>query len=189
MPSSDPSLPSFFRPSVFTDIGLSDLHYNNAIQDLSDGYIFYDTRDIDGSNDDNWYINFGEYTISNDQDLYYVPLQGSSFEHGGQTYQHIDDHEICVFFSVSEDDNYSPIDYQYCRDYFSSDNVTCHVFKGAINYCDQYNISANNVEEVLLDGGPKITNPKPIDHIQPCIDSSAGYLRNAFLILSSIPVK
>ncbi len=69
-----------------------------------------------------------------------------------------------MFVSETKDAVYSPIDYQYWRDYFSSDNITCHVFQGAIDYCDQYNISANDVKEVLLDGDPKISTPESIDH-------------------------
>ena len=80
------------------------------------------------------------------------------------TRTNIGGHGFRVFVSESEDDGSSSIDYQYWRDYFSSDNVTHHVFKGAIDYCAQYNISANNIEEVLIDGGPKISTPKPINH-------------------------
>ncbi len=60
--------PSFVHPSVFTDVGLSELHYNNAVWDTSDDSVFYDVTGNYGSTDDDLYINFCELTLSNDQD-------------------------------------------------------------------------------------------------------------------------
>ena len=77
-------------------------------------------------------------TLSNDQDsldLYSVPSKGSSLEHGKRVYRHINGYDIRVFVSETKEAEYSPIEYQFWRDYFSSDTVTCHVFQGAIDYC------------------------------------------------------
>ena len=96
--------------------------------------------------------------------MFYFPSEGSSFEHGERIYTHIDGHEFRVFVSESEEDGSSPINYQYWRDYFSSADVTRHVYNGVVDYCSEYNISSSDVDEVLLNAGPKLLTPKPIDH-------------------------
>ena len=95
--------PSFVPASVFTDVGLTELQYQTAVRDTSDDSIFYDATE--GSTDDDLYIDFGDLTLSHDDDdldLYSVPSEGSSLEHGERIYRHIDGYDIRVFVSETK---------------------------------------------------------------------------------------
>lgn len=66
---------SFVFPSSIpintTTIGLTDLQYKTAVQDPTNGDIFFDPTS--SSDSVHLYINFGEYILCNNQDLYYDP--------------------------------------------------------------------------------------------------------------------